>query len=100
MEFEWDEDKNVKNQRKHGIAFDDVCPLFRSAKPYLEIFDEDQSVHEERFIAIGEIQRGVIHVVWTERVEETVRIISARPATVAEISLYQRYIKEMTWTES
>ena len=47
----------------------------------------------ERFIAIGPIDRGMILVVWTERDEETIRIISARSATKREQRLYRSYIE-------
>jgi len=33
---------------------------------------------EDRFISIGPIRRGIVLVVWTERDEDTIRLISAR----------------------
>jgi uncharacterized DUF497 family protein len=36
----------------------------------LEIYDEEHSDDEERFIAIGSVQRGLIVVAYTERDEE------------------------------
>jgi uncharacterized protein len=62
-----------------------------SSTDYLEIFDEDHSDVEDRFIAIGPIARGIILVVWTEHDEKMVRIISARLATRRERALYQAY---------
>ena len=56
--------------------------------------DHDHSDEEERFIAIGMIIRGIIVVVWTERREDVVRIISARPATQREARAFQRYRDE------
>ncbi len=44
-------------------------------------------------IAIGPIAKGVIMVVFTERSEETIRIISARKATKLEIRLYRTYME-------
>jgi hypothetical protein len=49
---------------------------------------------EDRFIAVGPISRGLILVVWTERDEDTIRIISARWATKQERHLYNQYMKE------
>jgi uncharacterized DUF497 family protein len=49
---------------------------------------------EERFIAIGPISRGLVLVVYTERSEDTVRIISARWASKRERTLYLEYMKE------
>ena len=28
MTFEWDENKNIINQKKHGVSFDDVKSVF------------------------------------------------------------------------
>ena len=91
MEFEWDLDKDRENQRKHGLSFEEASALFISGDDYLEIYDHAHSHQEERFIAIGMIIRGVIVVVWTERDEDAVRIISARPATIREVGAFQRY---------
>jgi uncharacterized DUF497 family protein len=87
----WDKAKNADNQRKHGIRFEEATTLFASGVDYLEIFDSEHSITEDRFIAIGPVQRGLILVVWTARDEETFRIISARWATAAESTLYRKY---------
>lgn len=91
MYFEWDEAKNLANLSKHGISFEEARELFQSDTDYLEIFDEAHSDHEDRFIAIGPIARGVIMVVFTEREEDIVRIISARPATKREQEMFRAY---------
>ncbi|MFQ5740158.1 MAG: BrnT family toxin [Acidobacteriota bacterium] len=91
MRLSWDEAKNVSNQRKHGISFEEARALFTS-DDYLEIFDEEHSETEERFIAVGLIARGLIVVVWTESEEGTIHIISARFATKREERLYESYM--------
>jgi uncharacterized protein len=91
----WDDAKNLANQRKHGISFEEASDLFLSGVDYLEIFDEEHSTIEERFIAIGPIRRGLVLVIWTERDEEIIRIISARWATTREQALYRSYSKEV-----
>lgn len=91
MHFEWDEDKNLANQRKHGISFEEAQQLFTLNADYLEVFDHDHSDKEDRFIAIGPVVRGIIMVVFTERDDETIRIISARPATQREKQMFYRY---------
>lgn len=93
MGVEWDEAKNGANQRNHGISFEEAAALFASASDYLEIFDDAHSESEDRFIAIGPIARGLILVVWTEREDETIRIISARGANVREQALYRVYME-------
>ena len=93
MRIEWDERKSRQNQRKHGISFQEAAELFRSGADYLEIFDDAHSDEEERFLAIGPIRRGVALVVWTERTEDTFRIISARFATPVERKLYREHMR-------
>jgi uncharacterized DUF497 family protein len=61
----WDEAKNIANQRKHGVSFDEAKERFISNVDYLEIFDDAHSEVEDRFIAIGPIARGLVLVVWT-----------------------------------
>jgi len=91
----WDEVKNRENRQKHKISFEEASELFRSGEEYLEIFDEEHSVHEDRFTAIGPIRRGLILIVWTERDEDTIRIISARWAEEPERALYRIYLDEL-----
>jgi len=91
MDFEWDAAKNRSNRERHGISFDEAKKLFTGDDDYLEIYDADHSYDEDRFIAIGPIQRGLVLVVFTERLEETIRIISARWATNSETRLFLRY---------
>jgi len=59
---------------------------------YLEIFDAAHSDAEDRFIAIGEIDRGIAVVVYTEREEDLIRIIGARFANERE---RERFYKHM-----
>jgi len=94
VKVEWDEAKDRANQQKHGLSFTEASELFQSEADYLEIFDEKHSVTEDRFIAIGPIRRGLVLVVWTEREEEIVRMMSARWATVAERNLYREYVRD------
>ncbi len=96
MRFEWDPTKDVINQRKHNVSFTEAKELFTSNCDYVEFFDHAHSDTEERFIAIGPIQRGIVAVVWTERVDDVVRIISARWATKQEKLLYLQYMGERT----
>jgi hypothetical protein len=92
VRFEWDPAKDRANRRKHGVGFAEAKELFESGAAYLEAYDESHSHHEDRFIAIGPITRGLVLVVWTERTENMVRIISARWATSRERYLYRMYM--------
>jgi len=96
VKFAWDDAKNRANQRKHGVSFEEASELFGSSADYLEIYDHEHSVTEERFIAIGPIRRGLVLVVWTEQDEETTRIVSARWATRTERELYRHHLRSAT----
>lgn len=90
-EFEWDPAKNDANRRRHGISFEDVTELFTSGVDYLEIFDDEHSQDEDRFIAIGPVPGRLALVVFTEPSEYVVRIISAREATKAEARMFRQH---------
>ena len=94
MRVEWDSIKDLANQRKHDISLREAAELLTSGRDYLEIFDAPHSELEDRFIAIGVIHRGVVLVVWTERDEDVIRIISARWATSREQRMYREYLEQ------
>ena len=88
MVFEWDEDKNIANLRKHGIAFEDAVFVFKDPN-LLETYDAKHSnLNEDRWYAIGFAER-ILCVVFTERFD-IIRIISARLATKKEIHEYYK----------
>ena len=89
----WEESKNRINRKKHGVSFEEASDLFDRGDGYLEIFDDAHSDEEDRFIAIGPIERGLVLVVYTERDDEMVRLISARWATKREAELYRRQVQ-------
>lgn len=94
MKFEWDQDKADANRTKHGVSFEDAIKVFDDDDAALELYDEEHSDDEDRFITIGPIQSGLVLVVWTERQDDVVRVISARWATSNEQALYQRKMEE------
>lgn len=95
MRFEWDPDKAARNERLHGVSFEQACELFTTDAPVLEIFDVAHSETEDRFKSIGPIRRGLVLVVWTERADDLVRIISAWWATKTEEQLYAEYLENL-----
>lgn len=48
MKFEWDEDKNQLNYRKHGIDFETAMLVFNDIQR-IEIYDMEHSIHEDRY---------------------------------------------------
>ena len=91
MRVEWDFPKNRENIEKHGISFEEASALLLGSADYMEIFDAAHSDEEDRYVAIGPIARGIIVVVFTERDDETVRVISARGATRGERRGYEAW---------
>ena len=85
MNFEWDEEKNLLNQKKHKVSFETAAYVFEDEN-YIEMYDFEHSIDEDRYIVIGCVN-DVLFVVFTER-KETIRLISARLATESERRLY------------
>jgi uncharacterized DUF497 family protein len=94
MRFEWDEAKNRKNFKKHGIEFETAVLVFDD--PYA-VSDRDRIVDgEERWQTIGAIGPYVVlaaHLWWDEDGEEVIRLISARRATSQEKKNYEAHKK-------
>jgi uncharacterized DUF497 family protein len=79
LKFEWDEEKNAKNQKKHGVSFETAKRIFFDPK-HFEALDKKHSFFEERWEAVGLSDLTLLRVIFTER-EHSVRIISAQKAS-------------------
>lgn len=88
MKYEWDPEKDRRNQWKHGIGFEEAATVFGDDLA-LTWPDREHSELEYRMLTLGytETNRLVI-VAHTER-EERTRIITARDATAVERKLYE-----------
>jgi uncharacterized DUF497 family protein len=83
--FEWDLRKAASNVRKHGINFADAVPVFEDDHA---ITLREDTPDEERWVTIGmDALARILVVVYTWR-GNSIRIISARPATPEENSHY------------
>jgi uncharacterized DUF497 family protein len=91
VRFEWDDAKNIINIRKHGIDFIDAKDIFKH--PMLTLIDEREDYLEERWIGIGWMKSLLGVVVYVERHDDVIRIISARKATKLEAKYYEQSIK-------
>jgi len=91
LNFEWDEEKAKANLKNHRVSFEEATTVF--SDPFsITIPDPDHSTEEERYIDIGNSDRGrVLVVVYTER-ETTIRIIGCRKATPTERRRYEEGI--------
>lgn len=89
MQFEWDPNKARTNRTKHGISFETAVLAFRDERAV--IIEDDRFDYEEcREILIGLVPsvKRCLMVVFTEREEDLIRVISARKATRLETDLY------------
>lgn len=90
--FEWDDNKNIINKKKHNISFEEAQTVFYDDQALL-IADPEHSENEERFIILGFSKKANLLVVCHcyRSAETVIRIISARKATKKESEEY--YIK-------
>lgn len=87
LEFEWDPAKAEANFRKHGVTFDQAMGVFYD--PMMVTIEDDRFAYGElREIAFGRVDAVVLAVVYVERRETLIRIISARLATSQERRRY------------
>lgn len=87
ISFVWDARKALLNQRKHGIPFEIACEVFFD--PFIRTEGPERWEAEERLDAIGLTEEWqCLHVTFVLR-EESVRIVSARPATRRERGRYE-----------
>ena len=95
MRFEWDENKNKSNIRKHKISFEEAKTVFDD--PLARIFDDIfHSTDEIRYIIIGKSKfNKLILVVYTEKYNndnnDIIRIISSRLCTKKEMRDYENF---------
>jgi uncharacterized DUF497 family protein len=62
MVFEWDEDKNNSNFKKHGVTFEEAITVFKDFNAVL-VYDEDNLTEKVRFNIIGMSQLSRILIV-------------------------------------
>jgi len=74
-DFEWDEDKNTENQRKHGVDFETAQYAFLDPNRVIAK-DLAHSRKEKRYYCFGKVKGGVLTVRFTYR-HNRIRIIGA-----------------------
>lgn len=89
LNFEWDHQKAIGNQKKHGVSFEEAQSVFFDEYA-LEFFDEEYGLNEERFLMLGlSFKLRVLVVCHCVRSKASIiRIISARKATKTEMKYY------------
>ena len=91
LQFEWDPNKDSRNQRKHQLSFAEATSVFADFLS-ASMPDPDHSDAEDRYIIIGfSDRRRPLMVSYIERGNH-IRIISARKLTPMERKQYEETI--------
>lgn len=94
IEFEWDDKKAKSNLEKHGVSFELASEIFYRSTVFT--FEDDRFDYGEvREVAIGEIEGICLYIIFTVR-GESLRIISARKASIRERRAYYDHIERTT----
>lgn len=87
-DYQWDEAKRTANLVKHGVDFANAVGALED--PASLTLEDGEAQGEARYVTLGIGFTGwVLLVVWTERLPDSIRIISARRASPAEARAYR-----------
>lgn len=84
--FEWDEEKEELNFKKHGIHFKTAAKVFLD--PNKLIREDKEHSEENRYNILGKVGK-ILFIVCVFKEGNVVRLISARLATVPEKERYE-----------
>jgi uncharacterized DUF497 family protein len=89
MQFEWNPEKADANLKKHRVSFEEAATVFGDS--LARIFDDETHSSEEKLeILMGHsIENRLLIISFTERENDTIRIISARETTPREKRKYE-----------
>jgi len=88
LRFEWDPGKAAENVANYGVSVEEAATVFRDVLSATGA-DPDHSFDEERFVTFGISTGGrLLAIAHTDR-DDTIRIISARPAAPSERKIYE-----------
>jgi uncharacterized protein len=90
--FEWDEDKNQENIRKHGFDFGHAWRVFEG--PLMTGLDTRSHYGEDRWSGIGLMGNRIVVVTFTPRGADIIRIISLRKALKHERKKFKEAISD------
>ena len=89
--YEWDDDKNERNRRVHGLSFEDATHVFEGA--CLTFQDDRRDYGEPRFITFGLLAGRMVVIAHAPRGENK-RIISMRKGNDREREAYEERLEE------
>ena len=87
VHFEWDRRKASANLRKHRVGFENACEVFFD--PFIRWMDPEVVDGEERERVSGMTAGWELWVVVYVDQRDSIRVISARPATGQERGAYE-----------
>ena len=73
--FEWDSDRDLSNQRKHGVSFTEAQLAFLDPSRVI-MPDLDHSFSEDRWFCLGKVGDGILTVRFTYR-DKVIRLFGA-----------------------
>ena len=88
MEFEWDQEKDESNIKKHDVSFREATTVFADRLAFT-FDDPDHSVAEQRSLTFGMSKTEKLLIVSHTERQGAVRIISARLMTKQERLIYE-----------
>jgi uncharacterized DUF497 family protein len=97
VKFEWDENKNEQNVKKHGFDFADEHEMF--SLPMLVGVDRRESFGEARFVGIGFLQQRIAVIVFSQPEDDTIRVISLRKALKYERERFGQFLTDELGTD-
>jgi uncharacterized protein len=94
MRYTWNETKNRRNLKVHGVEFEDAVRVFEG--PTLERVDDRFDYGEERMYAIGVVNGLEITVIYADVDAGERRIISAWRSEPHERRAYWKSVKGLS----
>ena len=88
MDFEWDPEKDLRNQAKHGVSFEEASSVF-SDPLAVTVSDPRHSEEEFRYVTTGYTSSERLIIVAHADREARIRIITAREAKPSERRAYE-----------
>ena len=77
LRFEWNKEKAVSNEKKHGVSFEEAATVFGD-RLSITVLDTQHSLGEERLVTIGRTSSArIVVVVHLDVDDETIRLVSA-----------------------
>ena len=94
--YVWNRYKNDLNQRKHHLSFETASLAFEDPF-HIEVFDDENSIVEERFNITGSVTGLINNALVTVSIVyrgDLIRIFSARNADTEEVKDYYEQFHE------